>query len=92
MLLRGEGNLTPNIPYALKLIEQAALEGENTAPLFLRDAYESGYYELEINLEKSNYYQKLYNENKEMPELGTPVDIEKDLELKLKKPILKFID
>ena len=94
MIEKGEGGLKPNIPYALMLMDLAAREGETTAGLFLSDLYREGYYGIEIDLAKSEMYRKMHDEAREQPEydLGQPVDIEKDLGLVLKKPVVGFID
>ncbi len=94
MIKNGEGGLKPNIPYALMLMDLAAREGETTAGLFLSDLYREGYYGIEIDLAKSEMYRKMHEDwrGKEREDLGQPVDIEKDLGLVLKRPVVRFKD
>lgn len=92
MIEKGEGGLKPNIPYALMLMDLAAREGETTAGLFLSDLYREGYYGIEIDLAKSEMYRKMHEDwrEKTRQDLGQRVDIEKDLGLVLKRPVVRF--
>ncbi len=92
MIKNGEGGLKPNIPYALMLMDLAVREGETTAGLFLSDIYRNGRCGVEIDHAKSEMYRKMHEDwrGKEREDLGQPVDIEKDLGLVLKKPVVRF--
>lgn len=91
MIQRGEG-IKQNIGYALHLIEQAAAEGQIDACQFLRDVNENGYYGVTVDHDKSLHYQNLYEKfsKHSLEGLGMPVDIEADLGIKLKKPVLEL--
>ncbi len=92
MIKAGEGGLKPNIPYALMLMDLAVREGETTAGLFLSEIYREGRYGIQIDLTKSEMYRQMHEDwtGKERNDLGQTIDIEKDLGLIVKKPVVRF--
>lgn len=93
MIKNGEGGLEINIPYALMMMDQAALEGETTACLFLSDIYRDGAYGVTRDPVKSEMYKRMLGEStaEDKPICGKPINIEKDLAVSLVKPEIRFL-
>ena len=89
MLINGEAGLQVNIELGMRLIEDSALANYCSACLFLSDCYMDGKYGKKIDQEKSIFWQKKAWDYENIQEFDDkPIDIEKELNLKIDMPVI----
>ncbi len=86
MFLNAEGGLLRNIELAMKLIYQAAEDGDDSACHFLSMCYESGQFVKYPDQEMAEAWERRAHEKRKINVLGEKIDIQNFLNISLKKP------
>lgn len=86
MLIDGDDGIEKKRALGLQLIEDAANANQNSACLFMAQCYVNGLYGLEINIDKAKFYENKASDYKNAIDYNEPIDLEKDHNLKIKRP------
>ena len=88
MFIAGDKGIQKNEELGMRLIQEAADVNENSACLFLSQCYQNGYYGKEINKEFALFWEHKAWDYENKKEYDRPIDIEKEYDLKIKKPLI----